>query len=391
MKIEKLTPDFLRARPVLKKLQTAGYEAYFVGGSVRDLLLGRPSHDVDIATSAYPAEIKTVFPRTIDVGIEHGTVLVLAGKTEAEQYEVTTFRTESAYTDFRRPDSVAFVRDLSEDLKRRDFTINALAMTADGEIIDQFDGLTDLENKRLRAVGNPAERFQEDALRTLRALRFAATLDFEIEPATFDAIKSHASLLPNISIERSFIEMDKLLLAPFWKKGLSAANDSVVWQYLPDFQKVDVNDLSADFQFKNSAQAWGWLTLQFGGKLDLRQWKVSNELIKAVCQLTEAYQLTEWSPTSLYKYGLEVAQLTDDLKAAEGQQSQADKILSLDAQLQIHDKSEIVVRGAELMAEGFPAGPALGKMLSEIEQKIVRNKLKNEKRDILTYVRENFF
>ncbi|MBW4947593.1 CCA tRNA nucleotidyltransferase, partial [Klebsiella pneumoniae] len=139
----------------------------------RDNLLGLPIHDVDIATSAYPAEIKQIFKRTVDTGIQHGTVMIL---DHGNGYEVTTFRTETGYQDFRRPDSVTFVRSLEEDLKRRDFTINALAMRADGEIIDLFDGIADLKAHKIRAVGVADERFHEDALRMMRAVRFESQL-----------------------------------------------------------------------------------------------------------------------------------------------------------------------------------------------------------------------
>ncbi len=163
-----------------------------MGGSVRDVLLNQPIHDVDIATSAFPAEIKQIFPKTIDVGIEHGTVLVLE---KAGQYEITTFRTESAYQDFRRPDHVEFVRSLKEDLKRRDFTINAFAIRENGEIIDLFAGLKDLDQHVLRAVGDPHERFFEDALRMMRGLRFVSQLGFDLENETFAAIKENHQLL----------------------------------------------------------------------------------------------------------------------------------------------------------------------------------------------------
>ena len=210
MKLTHLPSEFQKALPILQKIRSAGYEAYFVGGSVRDALLNRPIHDVDIATSSYPEETKRIFKRTVDIGIEHGTVLVLE---EDGEYEITTFRTEDVYVDYRRPSQVNFVRSLDEDLKRRDFTVNAFALAPDGEIVDHFGGLDDLEHKILRAVGEPKERFNEDALRILRGLRFLASLDFELEEETFAARKSHAHLLEKISIERSFIELDKLLVA----------------------------------------------------------------------------------------------------------------------------------------------------------------------------------
>lgn len=158
MKIENLPKIFMQAMPVLKKLEDAGFEAYFVGGSVRDLLLNRHIHDVDIATSAYPEEVKELFEKTIDTGIKHGTVTVLFNR---ESYEITTFRTESGYQDYRRPDHVTFVQNLDEDLKRRDFTINALAMNTDGEVIDLFNGLEDLKKRVIRAVEIPRRAFMK--------------------------------------------------------------------------------------------------------------------------------------------------------------------------------------------------------------------------------------
>lgn len=214
MRLKELPSEFQKALPIIKKIKDAGYEAYFVGGSVRDVLLSRPIHDVDIATSSYPQETKAIFPRTVDVGIEHGTVLVLE---EDSEYEITTFRTEDVYVDYRRPSQVSFVRSLEEDLKRRDFTVNALALDDQGEIIDKFSGLEDIDAKLLRAVGKAEERFEEDALRIMRGFRFAATLNFSIEEKTFEAMCTHAPLLEKISVERSFIEFDQLMMAPFGK------------------------------------------------------------------------------------------------------------------------------------------------------------------------------
>lgn len=229
---------------------------------MRDSLLNRPIHDVDIAASCYPEETKAIFSRTIDVGIEHGTVLVLENGSE---YEITTFRTEDVYVDYRRPSQVSFVRSLEEDLKRRDFTVNALALDEDGQVIDIFNGLEDLKHKLLRAVGRPQERFEEDALRIMRGFRFAASLDFDIETETFEAMKSHAPLLEKISVERSFIELDKLLMAPKWRKGILAMIACQTFNYLPGLvgkeealQKY-LKTLAADYVFQDNHQAWAYL------------------------------------------------------------------------------------------------------------------------------------
>lgn len=188
----KLTEDWQVALRVIEKIEEAGHEAVIVGGAVRDFLLQRDVHDVDVATSALPEEIKKIFSQTIDVGMEHGTVVVL---DEGKPIEVTTYRTEGTYSDYRRPDEVIFVRELSQDLERRDFTINAMAFTKSGEIIDLFNGKDDLHVGLIRAVGDANSRFREDALRMLRAIRFSAQLGFDIEEKTLEAIQKDSDLI----------------------------------------------------------------------------------------------------------------------------------------------------------------------------------------------------
>ena len=174
-----------KARQIVDCLIEHGFEAYIVGGCVRDFVLGKEPKDWDITTSATPYQVKSLFPRTIDTGIEHGTVTVMCGK---EGYEVTTYRIDGKYEDHRRPTEVTFTASLTEDLKRRDFTINAMAYNDKEGIIDQFNGIEDLKNGVIRCVGNPGERFDEDALRILRAVRFSAQLGFAIEDNTRKAI-----------------------------------------------------------------------------------------------------------------------------------------------------------------------------------------------------------
>ena len=170
-----------KVRQIIEQIQKHGFEAYAVGGCVRDSLLGRTPDDWDITTSAKPQEVKAIFPRTIDTGIEHGTVTVMMGK---EGFEVTTYRIDGAYLDGRHPESVEFSSNLVEDLKRRDFTINAMAYNEQQGLVDVFEGIEDMQRKVIRCVGNPKERFGEDALRMMRAIRFSAQLGFEIEEET---------------------------------------------------------------------------------------------------------------------------------------------------------------------------------------------------------------
>ncbi len=189
---------------VIEKLTKNGFEVYIVGGCVRDILLLKMPHDYDVTTSATPEEVISVFDRTIPTGIKHGTVTVLI---DDEPIEVTTFRTDGEYLDARRPDSVQFVRNLKEDLSRRDFTVNAMAYNHEKGLCDLFCGQEDLAAKILRAVGDPETRFREDALRILRLFRFASTLNFKIEESTFNAAIKCAHLLPKVSIERVMCEL----------------------------------------------------------------------------------------------------------------------------------------------------------------------------------------
>lgn len=195
---------------IIDSLRGKGFEAYAVGGCVRDMVLGRHPEDWDITTSAKPYEVKEIFKRTVDTGIQHGTVTVLLDK---DHYEVTTYRLDGVYEDNRRPREVSFTSNLEEDLKRRDFTINAMAYNPECGIVDLFGGMEDLKNRRIACVGNASERFDEDALRILRAVRFSAQLDFQIEESTKLAIKDKAHLLKNISAERIRMELTKLLIS----------------------------------------------------------------------------------------------------------------------------------------------------------------------------------
>ena len=222
------------AEQILHRLEEKGFEAYVVGGCVRDSLLGREPHDWDITTSATPQQVKQIFPRTVDTGLKHGTVTVLLDR---EPYEVTTYRIDGEYLDGRHPSGVTFTRSLREDLQRRDFTINAMAYSDSRGLQDCFGGLADLEKGLIRAVGDPEKRFGEDALRIMRAVRFAAQLGYAVEEETLRAMKALAPTLSRISAERIAAELDKLLVSPHpemirmaWECGITAV-------VLPEFDR----------------------------------------------------------------------------------------------------------------------------------------------------------
>lgn len=220
---------------ILTTLEQHGYEGYAVGGCVRDSILGREPEDWDITTSAQPEQVKALFRRTVDTGILHGTVTVLLGE---EGYEVTTYRLDGEYEDHRHPNKVEFTPDLIEDLKRRDFTINAMAYNPGIGIVDKFDGIRDIRKGCIRCVGEAEERFEEDALRMLRGIRFAGQLLFTIEPLTLQAMGKKAPLLVNVSAERIRTELTKLLISNGADRLLLAVKTGLSPHFLPELDRM---------------------------------------------------------------------------------------------------------------------------------------------------------
>lgn len=397
MRLETLPLEFQGAMPILRTLQEAGYEAYFVGGSVRDILLNKPIHDVDIATSAFPAEVKELFHRTIDVGIDHGTVMVV---TKEETYEVTTFRTESTYQDYRRPDHVEFVRSLKEDLKRRDFTINALAVGIDGEVIDLFDGLADLRNKILRAVGNPHERFHEDALRMMRALRFVSQLGFTMEPQTFEAIREYHSLLAKISVERINVEFVKLMMGSFREAGLRSFVESECYIYCPGLRESGESLLAfADLKgpaIPTEHQAWALLMSRLKLTSEdirkfMKEWKCSNQLTKEVIQMVPALEFRlayEWDNWSLYQLGRELALSVEYLLQYFDHEPNLEKVRLLYQNLPMHSLKDMALKGNDLMAHfDYPRGAWISSALHALEKEVVEGRLENNSESLLAFAK----
>lgn len=236
------------ARYIIEQLNKHGYEAYIVGGCVRDSVLGKTPNDWDITTSAKPEQVKEIFKRTIDTGIEHGTVTVVVDRAhlgndndsrrQPYTFEVTTYRVDGKYTDHRRPDSVCFTASLEEDLKRRDFTINAMAYNDEKGLVDIFGGEKDLEDQVIRCVGSASERFDEDALRILRAVRFSAQLGFSIEEDTQTAMLNQAEFLRDISAERIQVELTKLITSNHPDRLLLAHTLGMTAVILPEFDAM---------------------------------------------------------------------------------------------------------------------------------------------------------
>ena len=398
MSLANMPTEFQAALPVLARLEAAGFEAYFVGGSVRDYLLGQASHDVDIATSAYPAEVKELFPRTVDVGIEHGTVLVL---WEDGEYEITTFRTESAYQDYRRPQEVTFVRSLAEDLKRRDFTINALALTQTGELIDLFEGEKDLANGQIRAVGAAAERFNEDALRMMRALRFASQLDFEIESQTLAGIYQHSELLAKISVERIRIEFLKLMLGQARGRGLVHFVEAGCYQYCPSFAPFE-RQLLALSQLdpqRLTEEAQVWLVTLAVLELPpsevatvLRAWKNSRQMITRVGLLYQGLQQRlgqAWTPLTLFEQGRENVALIEQSLVYFGQEPALEASLKAYDALPLYESHDLAVTGQDLLAlSGRQGGPWVGALLARLQIAVLEGEKPNQKESLLQHANQ---
>ncbi|ANZ70414.1 CCA tRNA nucleotidyltransferase [Pediococcus claussenii] len=391
MKLTEIPEEFRKARPILKKINDAGFKAYFVGGSVRDSILNKPLHDIDIATSAYPTEIKQIFPKTVDTGIKHGTVMVIDDGTG---YEITTFRTEGAYQDFRRPDNVTFVRSLEEDLKRRDFTINALALSEDGNIIDLFGGIKDLNNHMIRAVGDPEERFHEDALRMMRAVRFASQLDFSIEKNTIDAITKNSHLLKKIAVERILVEFEKMMLGKDPSIGISEMLESHMTEFIPESKVITeaLNDLS-DKKFlniENTVQLWSiilFTTKQKASEIHsfLKKWKTSNELIQNV------------QDTVFFLEGMRSNRINNQLLFNTGEKNLENALhisglFEMDVKnykkdyekLTIKSNKELAITGNDLILNDLAEpGPQMGVILKRLKEQVIDGMVANEKNKLL--------
>lgn len=394
MIIKKLPPIFEPARPVLQKIEQAGFEAYFVGGCVRDTILGDPIHDIDIATSAYPSEIKQIFKRTVDTGIEHGTVMIL---DHGVGYETTTFRTESGYQDFRRPDNVTFVRSLAEDLQRRDFTINALALRENGEVVDLFDGLGDLQCRLIRAVGDPNERFHEDALRMMRAVRFASKLDFVIDRPTLEGINANAHLLAKIAVERIRVELEKMFLGQNPPAGLKDFLETGLYQYCPGLkaarQQLSLLLVNGNgWALTNVDQVWALLAVQLGltGKQAakfLRTWKTSNETTRQVGKIilaVNALRQKQVTPDLMFTVGWPALSDANQVAAVYGWQQAAASLKKQYDELPIKTAKELAVDGRILIQEaGLKPGPALGEVLNTLVEDVVNGRLANDKAELL--------
>ncbi|MGG1573850.1 CCA tRNA nucleotidyltransferase [Fictibacillus sp. NRS-1165] len=386
---------FRGARVIMGKLLQAGHQAYLVGGCVRDYLLNREIGDIDIATSARPEEVRSLFSKTIPVGIEHGTVIV---RMEHVSYEVTTFRKEGTYTDRRHPSSVEYIDSLVEDLSRRDFTINAIAMDEAGNLHDPFGGRQHLKEKKIKTVGAAEKRFMEDPLRIMRALRFWSVLGFTLEAETGKACTALADQLKAIAVERIAMEFIKLL------RGVEAPS---CLKFI--FKTELVFSLPELHRYKNSANSlygvqWTglehdeerWAALLFVLGVEdpaafLKAWKQSNALIRSVQQLIGYLGKDELARMDLYDLGEEQAvscQRVMNVIKGKPVGEMLTLVQKRFRELPIHQRKQLAINGKDVVKDNERMkGPWIQEMLRKIEQAVVEGEVINEKSAIMEWVR----
>ena len=388
------------AAALLTRLHAAGHAAYAVGGCVRDSLLGQTPHDWDLCTSATPEQVLELFGKAhcIPTGLQHGTVTVKHG---GELYEITTFRTEGAYSDGRHPDHVAFVPDVKEDLARRDFTINAMAYNAEEGLIDPFGGQNDLAAGIVRAVGEPQRRFEEDALRILRLYRFAARFSFAIDPATGQAARALCRHLDCVSEERIAEELSRLLAAPAPGTYLEAEVLAVIFPELdaaelPESRRI-LDALEPGMEHVPVRLAALLCPLgEAGARAALKRLKCSNALTGTVATLVReaaagmpGAALTLTARRFLSRYDLAtITDLTALCSARHPEQAEAFAALQQEAARLVETNAccrinQLAVNGRDLMDAGIRPGPGLRRVLDALLEQVLTGQLPNEKAALL--------
>lgn len=389
-----------QAEWIIEQLNLNGFEAFAVGGCVRDTLLGRRPEDWDITTSAKPQQVKEIFRRTIDTGIEHGTVTVMI---DHQGYEVTTYRLDGEYVDGRHPSSVSFTSSLTEDLRRRDFTINAMAYNPDTGLVDVFGGMDDLRDKRIRCVGNPHDRFHEDALRILRAIRFSAQLGFQIQEETYRAISDIAPNIHHVSKERIQMELTKLLLSAHPGR-ISAVFETGISRYIsPGFAEIPWETVTVPTELE-PVRHMRWAAFLHGLSSDrasrvMKDLKMDNDTISRVSTLVE------WHPVNIKpdKYLIRkiMSQMDRELyfdllnlKTALPIGEELDRIRALSLEI-VRDEDcvslrQLAVNGSDLIRAGMKPGKAVGALLAELLEVVLQDPKKNSKEYLISMIPSPF-
>lgn len=378
---------------ILKELNRNGYEGYIVGGCVRDYLMGNEPHDYDITTSALPDEVKKVFSHTVDTGIQHGTVTVVIDKVG---YEITTYRIDGEYKDNRHPEEVIFTDKLSGDLSRRDFTVNAIAYNPLKGYVDLFNGREDIEKKIIRGVGVPAKRFQEDALRMMRAVRFSAQLDFSIEDITLKALKENADLIKNISIERIREEFFKLLLSNHNERLDILLNSGMTEYFLPEilnrkYDYMKINFLSRDIVVRLS-YILSHIESKSVNKI-MKRLKTDNKTASAVTNIVKYVNYKINDNYSMRKLINLVGENTLKLIEVIGALNNSDMIFEINMYNSVKNDcctlKSLALTGNDLMSIGIK-GKEIGEVLNKALDLVMKEPDKNNREVLLNIIKEEF-
>ena len=382
---------------ILEMLTASGFDGYLVGGCVRDAAMGKAPHDFDITTNALPEQTKAVFEKdfkVIETGIKHGTVTVLA---HGEPIEITTFRIDGEYRDNRHPESVSFTSDITEDLARRDFTVNAMAFSPKKGFVDPFGGLDDISRRIIRCVGEPDKRFHEDGLRILRALRFAATLGFDIDEATAVSIHKNKDLLRGISAERIYTELVKLLSGDFAQGILRDFSDTFKVFAPNTDSSASANTVALLPKDKNLRLA-AFLSLSGNENAEkfMQSMKTDTASRREVVQLVALLDGEIPDDRIAVKHfasenGIDVSLKFAELAKAAGKEIDFDTfcgvIRRISEEGQCISMKRLAVNGSELADVGIPAGKATGQVLSALLDMVIAEKIENEKSILLNEAR----
>ncbi len=374
--------QFEKAKEVILELKRAGYDAYFVGGYVRDRLLKIPANDIDITTSATPTEVINLFKNVKETGKKYGSVTILKGN---DKFEVTTFRSDGLYLDNRHPQEVLFSKDILADLARRDFTINALIMDENEKIKDYYRGIADLNNKIIRTINDPTMRFEEDSLRILRTFRFVSKLGFKIEEKTLAAIKKQKSLIKNISIERVMNELNKIFLGDFRNQALNYLFETEVDQVLYGLRNglKYLSNLDADVK---PIEAY-IICYILGDVEDV--WRFSNKDKRLITQITDLHEVTKnelFNKLIVYTNGIDACLLTNKINILLGYHDQEKLIRETYDALPIKDVCDLTFKGEDILAlTTLRKKSWISIIIDDLKYQVINNNLENNYEILKSY------
>ncbi len=355
---------------ILKMIEEKGYKAYIVGGFVRNYLLGIESNDIDITTNATPKELREIFKKVIILSDDYGSITVMKKNV---RFEITTFRKEYKYLDNRRPEKIEYIDSLEEDLKRRDFTINTICMDSKGEIIDYLNAKEDLNKKIIKTVGNANDRFEEDSLRMLRALRFSTSLNFSLSDEVINAILEKKHLLKKLSYHRKKEELDKIFTSDRALEGIKLLID------LGLDKELELKNLNKVKCTDSLIGVWAILDV-----IDI--YPFSNHEKDMIESVQKALQINNKDPYNLYKYGLYINSVAGLIKGIPKKE-----IAKSYVELPITKRSDLQISSEEIMKElNKEPGPYLKNIYEEIEKEVLYKRLENKKEDILKFCKERY-